>query len=126
MSARSITQPSINPTPAWPGKLEARGKFFFSGADKVLLKGVTYGPFASWQGCVEARPYPYNVDDTPASGGSANTGIGFGDPATMFTTLPFGMVTLVRLEPRGGAAPPPPPPAPPPTPPPGGGDERII
>jgi glycosyltransferase involved in cell wall biosynthesis len=28
------------------GKLEARGKFFFSGADKVLLKGVTYGPFA--------------------------------------------------------------------------------
>ena len=24
----------------------------------------TYGPFASWQGCVEARPYPYNVDDT--------------------------------------------------------------
>jgi GT2 family glycosyltransferase len=28
------------------GKLEARGKFFFSGADKVFLKGVTYGPFA--------------------------------------------------------------------------------
>jgi fructose-1,6-bisphosphatase II len=25
---------------------QARGKFFFSGADKVLLKGVTYGPFA--------------------------------------------------------------------------------
>jgi len=28
------------------GKLEARGKFFFSGAEKVFLKGVTYGPFA--------------------------------------------------------------------------------
>ncbi|MGT2468678.1 hypothetical protein ACVOMV_33825 [Mesorhizobium atlanticum] len=36
----------------------------------------TYGPFASWQGCVEVRPYPYNVDDTPASGGLNNTGIG--------------------------------------------------
>lgn len=24
-----------------------------------------YGPYASWQGCVEARPYPYNLDDTP-------------------------------------------------------------
>lgn len=49
----------------------------------------TYGPFASWQGCVEARPYPYNVNDAPASGGSANTGIGFGDPATMFVPM-FG------------------------------------
>ena len=47
----------------------------------------TYGPFASWQGCVEVRPHPYNVDDTPASGGSANTGIGFGDPATMFVPM---------------------------------------
>jgi Flp pilus assembly protein TadG len=47
----------------------------------------TYGPFASWQGCVEARPYPYNVDDTPASGGPNNTGIGFGDPATMFVPM---------------------------------------
>ena len=35
----------------------------------------TYGPFASWQGCVEARPYPYNTTDDPASGGSNNTGI---------------------------------------------------
>ncbi|QDY99448.1 TadE/TadG family protein [Nitratireductor mangrovi] len=24
----------------------------------------TYGPYASWQGCVEARPYPYNTNDT--------------------------------------------------------------
>jgi len=28
------------------GPLEARGRFFFDGAQKVLLKGVTYGPFA--------------------------------------------------------------------------------
>lgn len=47
----------------------------------------SYGPFASWQGCVEARPYPYNVNDTPPSGGSANTGIGVGDPATMFVPM---------------------------------------
>ena len=47
----------------------------------------TYGPFASWQGCVEARPYPYNVDDAPASGGTNNTGIGFGNPATMFVPM---------------------------------------
>ncbi|TGR38761.1 hypothetical protein EN841_34145, partial [Mesorhizobium sp. M8A.F.Ca.ET.198.01.1.1] len=47
----------------------------------------TYGPFASWQGCVEVRPYPYNVDDTPASGGPNNTGIGVGDPATMFVPM---------------------------------------
>jgi Flp pilus assembly protein TadG len=47
----------------------------------------TYGPFASWQGCVEARPYPYNVNDAPAAGGSNNSGIGVGDPATMFTPM---------------------------------------
>jgi len=47
----------------------------------------TYGPFASWQGCVEVRPYPYNVDDTPASGGPNNTGMGVGDPATMFVPM---------------------------------------
>ena len=27
-------------------RLEVRGKFFFSGEDKVTLRGVTYGPFA--------------------------------------------------------------------------------
>ena len=47
----------------------------------------TISTYASWQGCVEARPYPYNVDDTPAQGGSANTGVGFGDPATMFVPM---------------------------------------
>ncbi|WP_292555868.1 pilus assembly protein [Mesorhizobium sp.] len=47
----------------------------------------TYGPFASWQGCVEDRPYPYNVNDAPASGGPNNTGTGVGDPATMFVPM---------------------------------------
>jgi O-antigen biosynthesis protein len=28
------------------GRVEARGKFFFVGEEKLLLKGVTYGPFA--------------------------------------------------------------------------------
>jgi Flp pilus assembly protein TadG len=49
----------------------------------------TLGPYASWQGCVESRPYPYALDDTPPAGGTANTGIGFGDPATMFVPM-FG------------------------------------
>lgn len=47
----------------------------------------TISAYSSWQGCVEARPSPYNVDDTPAQGGTANTGIGFGDPATMFVPM---------------------------------------
>ena len=47
----------------------------------------TITEYASWQGCVEARPYPYNTTDAPASGGSENTGIGFGDPATMFVPM---------------------------------------
>jgi Flp pilus assembly protein TadG len=47
----------------------------------------TISTFSSWQGCVETRPYPYNVNDTPAQGGTANTGIGFGDPATMFVPM---------------------------------------
>jgi len=47
LNARSITLPSTTDvSPSGTGKLEARGKFFFSGPDKVLLKGVTYGPFA--------------------------------------------------------------------------------
>jgi GT2 family glycosyltransferase len=39
---------AVSPSPARrlaPGKLDARGKFFFSGDEKVLLRGVTYGPF---------------------------------------------------------------------------------
>ncbi len=30
---------------AAPARLRAHGKFFFDGAEKVMLKGVTYGPF---------------------------------------------------------------------------------
>ena len=46
---RSIAAPpsvTSQGLPEWGGKLEARGKFFFSGTEKILLKGVTYGPFA--------------------------------------------------------------------------------
>jgi len=47
----------------------------------------TISTYASWQGCVEARTYPYNVNDAPPAGATANTGIGFGDPATMFVPM---------------------------------------
>ncbi len=47
----------------------------------------TISEYASWQGCVEARPHPYNISDAPASGGSNNTGIGVGDPATLFVPM---------------------------------------
>ncbi|HEY4192076.1 MAG TPA: TadE/TadG family type IV pilus assembly protein [Mesorhizobium sp.] len=46
---------------------------------KISNKGVyTYDTVASWGGCVEARPSPYDVDDTPASTGT---------PATMFVPM---------------------------------------
>jgi glycosyltransferase involved in cell wall biosynthesis len=38
--------PDGEPVSLHSPKLEARGKFFFAGAEKILLKGVTYGPFA--------------------------------------------------------------------------------
>ena len=44
----------------------------------VYTSVPVYGSYASWQGCVEARPYPYNVNDTPASSGT---------PATMFVPM---------------------------------------
>lgn len=47
----------------------------------------TLGPYASWQGCVEARPYPYNVDDTPPAVSSGATGVWTGDPATLFVPM---------------------------------------
>ena len=49
MRPRSIAAPlSVggHGLPEWRGKLDARGKFFFTGTEKILLKGVTYGPFA--------------------------------------------------------------------------------
>ena len=48
---------------------------------------TSFGPFASWQGCVEARPYPYNVDDTAPNAGMSEIGVPFGDPATLFVPM---------------------------------------
>jgi len=45
--------------------------------------------FASWQGCVEARPYPYNVNDEPANAALNEGGAISGDAATMFVPM-FG------------------------------------
>ncbi len=47
----------------------------------------TLGPYASWQGCVEARPYPFNLDDTPPAVSSGATGVWNGDPATLFVPM---------------------------------------
>ena len=37
-----------------------------------------YGPYASWQGCVEARPYPYNTSDAAPTSST---------PATLFVPM---------------------------------------
>ncbi|HYS16541.1 MAG TPA: glycosyltransferase, partial [Candidatus Binatia bacterium] len=42
-------------------RLEARGKFFFAGSEKVRLKGVTYGPFAP-DGRGDQFPDPKKVE----------------------------------------------------------------
>jgi GT2 family glycosyltransferase len=47
--SRDIHPASRHPLPAGSGRLEARGKFFFAGSEKVLLKAVIYGPFAPGQ-----------------------------------------------------------------------------
>jgi Flp pilus assembly protein TadG len=48
------------------------------GTRDVGYNQAVYSSFASWGGCVEARPYPYNVNDaTPASG----------TPATLFVPM---------------------------------------
>ena len=47
----------------------------------------TIGNYASWQGCVEARPHPYNVTDAAANAGVGEDGVGFGDPATLFVPM---------------------------------------
>jgi Flp pilus assembly protein TadG len=38
----------------------------------------TYGPFASWQGCVEVRPHPLNINDDPGVSS---------DPSTLFVPM---------------------------------------
>jgi Flp pilus assembly protein TadG len=42
--------------------------------------------YASWQGCVEARPYPYNVNDT-TPGTLDDFDLFTGDPATLFVPM---------------------------------------
>ncbi len=52
-----------------------------SGRNKVCTTTTvpaTYASIASWGGCVESRPYPYNIQDTAAS--TAN-------PATLFVPM---------------------------------------
>ncbi len=44
-------------------------------------------PVASWQGCVEARPYPYNVNDAKPSAMSDGIATITGDPATLFVPM---------------------------------------
>ncbi|MDX8438210.1 pilus assembly protein [Mesorhizobium australafricanum] len=44
----------------------------------VCTSNIVYGPIASWGGCVESRPYPYNIQDTPASTST---------PATLFVPM---------------------------------------
>ncbi|MDG4885431.1 TadE/TadG family type IV pilus assembly protein [Mesorhizobium sp. WSM4884] len=44
----------------------------------VCTSNIVYGPVASWGGCVESRPYPYNIEDTPASTST---------PATLFVPM---------------------------------------
>jgi len=46
-----------------------------------------FGPFATWQGCVEARPWPLNVNDAPPDAGVSELGIPFGDPASLFVPM---------------------------------------
>ena len=44
-------------------------------------------PAFSWQGCVEARPYPYNVNDAKPSAMSDEISTITGDPATLFVPM---------------------------------------
>ncbi len=47
----------------------------------------TIGTFASWQGCVEARPYPHNVSDTTPDAGVSELGAIYGTPETLFVPM---------------------------------------
>ncbi|MBO6718199.1 MAG: hypothetical protein JJ913_09620 [Rhizobiaceae bacterium] len=47
----------------------------------------TISTYASWQGCVESRPYPYNVNDTPPDAGVSELGAIYGTPATLFVPM---------------------------------------
>lgn len=47
----------------------------------------TVGATAGWRGCVEARPWPYNVNDAPPDAGVGDGGAVYGDPATLFVPM---------------------------------------
>ncbi|PBB19002.1 hypothetical protein CK219_16980 [Mesorhizobium sp. WSM4313] len=47
-------------------------------SNNVCTSNITYAPIASWSGCVESRPYPYNIQDTAASTST---------PATLFVPM---------------------------------------
>ena len=53
---------------------------YSNGSCKTWAGGYdyTYAPYASWGGCVEARPSPYNANDAPPSKGT---------PATLFVPM---------------------------------------
>lgn len=42
---------------------------------------------AAWNGCVEARPWPYNVNDAPPDAGVSELGVIYGTPATLFVPM---------------------------------------
>ncbi|MGH6761918.1 MAG: hypothetical protein ACRECW_10085 [Phyllobacterium sp.] len=44
----------------------------------LVYSGAKYEQFAGWKGCVETRPYPYNVSDTEPS---------IADPASLFVPM---------------------------------------
>lgn len=47
----------------------------------------TISTYSSWQGCVEARPYPFNVNDAAADAGYSEIGVQFGDGASLFVPM---------------------------------------
>lgn len=59
-------------------KTNSKGQCTQYGYVDVYEDQPVYGSYASWQGCVEVRPYPYNVNDaTPTSS----------TPATLFVPM---------------------------------------
>jgi uncharacterized protein YgiB involved in biofilm formation len=46
----------------------------------------TTAPYEAWNGCVEARPYPYNDDDTTPTSGT---------PASLFVPILAGLLGML-------------------------------
>jgi Flp pilus assembly protein TadG len=63
----------------WESNWQQVCKFMWNGTcywwewQDVGQQVTTYGSFASWQGCVEVRPVPYNRDDTTPTSSNAST-----------------------------------------------------